>query len=53
MDGMLKDDPLGDLEVNEFNGKTLLVQISDKELVAAHGQSRYSCFHRASKIPDR
>lgn len=51
-EGMLKDRPVGDLEVGQSNGKTILIQINRRDYFDRVGASRSSCFHRKADVPD-
>ena len=46
-DGMFESDPLGDLEVIQNEGETLLIQTNDGDFFEEWGPSRYSAFSRA------
>ena len=46
-DGMFEGDPLGDLEVVQNEGETLLIQTNDRDFFEKWGPSRYSAFSRA------
>lgn len=46
VDGMFKQNPLGDLELIQRDGDTVLVQTNDRDFFEEWGPSRYSCFSR-------
>lgn len=46
VDGMFEHSPLGDLELIQRDGETLLVQTNSKDFFEKWGPSRFSCFSR-------